>query len=127
MPEPRSRQVWTVIGAAWASLGLAFAVVLLIDIQSHPADRPGDVWVASAAAVTIMVGLALTLAGFVRIGRNPTTGRLMSLLGAATAGATAALLLSWMWVVGIVLALPLAVIAVVRARQVTEAGPRQPA
>jgi hypothetical protein len=127
MREPRSRQVWTVIGAVWASLGLAFAVAGLIDIQSHPGDRPADVWIASVAAIAIMAGLALALIGLLRIGRSPTTGRQMAILGAVVAGGTAMLLLSWMWVVGIVLALPLVVIAVVSARQVMEAGPQQPA
>jgi hypothetical protein len=121
MREPRSRQIWTAIGVVWAALGLAFAVVLLIDIQSRHADGPGDVSTASVAACVIMVGSTLALLGLLRIGRNPDAGRQVALVGALIAGGTAMLLLSWMWVVGFVLAAPLVVIAIVRARQVTEA------
>jgi hypothetical protein len=127
MREPRSRQIWTFIGAVWAALGLVFAVVLLIDIQSHHADRPGDVIVASAAAVAIMLGTGLALVGLLRIDQNPATGRQMALVGAVVAGGTATLLLSWIWVIGIILAVPLVIIAIVRARQVTSSGPQQPA
>jgi hypothetical protein len=125
MREPRSRQIWTFIGAVWAALGVAFAVAGLIDIQSRHEDRPEDVVIASVAAVTIIAGTGLALFGLLLIGRSPTTGRQIAILGAVVAGGTAMLLLSWMWVVGIVLALPLVVIAVVSARQVTEAGPQQ--
>jgi hypothetical protein len=127
MREPRSRQAWTFIGAVWAALGFAFAVLLLVDIQSHNGDRPGDVIVASAAAVVIMLGAGLALVGLLRIARDPATGRQLALVGAVVAGGTAMLLMSWMWVVGIVLALPLAIIAIVRARQVTADGRRQAA
>lgn len=126
MREPRSRQVWTMIGVVWAGLGLAFAVALLINIQSRPADRPTDVWIASVAAIGIIAGLALALIGLLRIRRSPTTGRQMTLVGAAIAGVATAILLYWMWFVAIVLALPLAIIGVVRARQVMEARPQQP-
>ena len=127
MREPRSQQVWTYIGAVWAALGLAFAVALLVDIQGHHSDRPGDVLIASVAAVIIMAGTGLALFGLLRIGRDPATGRQMALIGALLAGGTAMFLMSWMWVIGIILALPLVVVALVRARQVTEAGRRQSA
>lgn len=126
MQASRFRQALTYIGAAWAVLGLAFAVILLVDIQSRHEDRPGDVFVASAAAVAIMLGTGLALVGLLRIGQDPATGRQMTLIGAVVAGGTAMFLMSWMWFVGIVLALPLVIIAIVRARQVTQAGPRQP-
>lgn len=122
MREPRSRQVWTAIGVIWAALGLVFAVVLLVDIQGHHADRPGDLWTASVAACVIIAGSALALVGLLRIGQNPTAGRQIALVGAVIAGGTAMLLLSWMWVIGFVLAAPLVVIAIVRAHQVTQAG-----
>jgi hypothetical protein len=121
MREPRSGRIWTAIGTIWAALGFAFAVVLLIDIQSHHADRPGDVWAASVAAGVIMAGSAIALIGLLRIDRSPNSGRQMALVGAVVAGGTAMFLLSWMWVIGLVVAVPLAVIAIVRARQVTEA------
>jgi hypothetical protein len=127
MREPRSRQIWAYVGAVWAALGIAFAVVGFIDIRSRPADRPEDVAAASAAAGVIVVGCALALLGLLRIGRDPNGGRQLALVGAVVAGGTTMFLLSWMWVVGIVLALPLVVIAVVSGRQVTEPGPRQPA
>jgi hypothetical protein len=123
MHEPRSRRLWTAVGAVWASLGIAFGVGGFIDIRSHVADRPEDVAAASAAAGVIVVGCALALLGLLRIGRDPNGGRQLALGGAVVAGGTTMFLLSWMWVVGIVLALPLVVVAVVSAHQVTEPGP----
>lgn len=122
MHEPRSRRVWTVLGAVWASIGIAFAIVLLIDIRSRLGDRPEDVTSASLAAGVIVVGSALALVGLLRIGRDPNGGRQLALVGAVVAGGTAMMLMSWVWVIGIVLAAPLVVIAIVRARQVTAAG-----
>jgi hypothetical protein len=125
--EPGSHQVLTVIGAAWAALSLLFAAVLLIDIQGHHSDRPEDVWLASAATMTIIGGVVVALIGLLRIGRRPTEGRSMALIGATVAGGACLVALPWIWPIGIALALPLALIGLVRARQVMEAGPQQPA
>ena len=125
--ESRSQQAWTVAGALWAGLGIVFAVVLLLDIQSRREDLAADVWAASALAVVIIVATGAALIGLLRIGRDPATGRQVAIAGALVAGATAMFLLSWMWVIGIVLAVPLVVVAIVRARQVLESGRRQSA
>lgn len=51
----------------------------------------------------------------------------MAIAGAAVVGGTSLILMPWMWFVGIAMALPLAIIGVVRRRQVLEAQSEQPA
>lgn len=126
--EPISHRALTVFGVVWAGLFVVLASIGLVAIQRNAnADPAGDVWIASVMALTIIVGAAIALIGLLRVGRTPIAGRAMALAGAAIAGLTTLILLYWMWVVAIVLALPLAIIGVVRARQVIEAGPRQSA
>ena len=117
--EPRSRQVLTAIGVALAALDLVVAAVLLVDIQGH-SDPPADVLVASAKAVAMMFGLALALIGLLVVSRSPTAGRVMAIAGSGVAGGMFVILLPWMWIAGLPLILPIVVIGVVRARQVTE-------
>ena len=119
MPEPRSHQVLTLIGVAWATLGLAFAVLGLVVIQQNADDRPADVLAASAGAVAMIAGLGLVLIGLLVVRRVPTVGRQMAIVGGSVIVAATLIEFAWAWPVGIVMALP-AVIGIVRARQVTE-------
>jgi hypothetical protein len=117
--EPRSHQVLTVIGVALAALDLVLASAGLVNIQGD--SDPADVLVASVKAVAMMSGLAVALVGLLFVSRSPTAGRLMATAGSAVAGAMFVILLPWMWIAGLPLILPIFVIGVVRARQVTEA------
>lgn len=117
--EPRSHQVLTVIGVALAALDLVLAALGLVNIQGN--SDPADVLVASAKAVAMMSGLALALVGLLLVSRSPTRGRVMAIAGSAVAGGMFLILMPWMWIAGLPLILPIFVIGVVRARQVTEA------
>jgi hypothetical protein len=117
--EPRSHQVLTVIGVALTALDLVLAALGLVNIQGD--SDPADVLVASAKAVAMMSGLALALVGLLFVSRSPAAGRKMVIAGSAVAGGMFLILLPWMWIAGLPLILPIFVIGVVRARQVTEA------
>jgi hypothetical protein len=120
MREPRSHRALTAIGVALAALDLVFASVGLAQILGN-SDSPFTLWVASGKAVAMIAGLALALVGLLFVSRSPSAGRMMAIVGAAVAGGAFLILLPWMWFVGLALILPLLVIGVVRARQVTEA------
>jgi hypothetical protein len=124
--EPRSHQVLTAVGVALAALDLVLASVLLVDIQGH-SDPPADVLAATLKAVAMMSGLALALVGLLFVSRSPTVGRVMVIAGSAVAGGMFLILLPWMWIAGLPLILPIFVIGVVKARQVTEAQHTQSA
>ena len=123
--EPRSHQVLTAIGVALAALDLVLAALGFVNIQGD--SDPADVLVASAKAVAMMSGLALALVGLLIVSRSPTAGRVMTIAGSAVAGAMFLILLPWMWIAALPLILPIFVIGVVRARQVTEAQHTQSA
>ena len=124
--EPRSHQVLTAIGVALVALDLVLASVLLVDIQGH-SDPPSDVWAASGLTVAMLAGLTLALIGLLFVSRSPTTGRVVTIAGAAVAGVAFLILLPWMWFVGLPLIVPIIIIGVVRTRQVLEAQSQQPA
>lgn len=82
---------------------------------------------SSTVAVAMIAGAALALIGLLFVSRSPTAGREMAIAGAAVVGGTSLILMPWMWFVGIAMALPLAIIGVVRRRQVLEAQSEQSA
>jgi peptidoglycan/LPS O-acetylase OafA/YrhL len=128
MREPFSHRALTVLGAAWAVLGLVFSVAGLVQIQENRFRDPADaVWIASVEAVVMIAGVMVALVGLLLIGRNPMAGRTAALVGAAVAGVAFFVLLPWMFPIGIAMVVPLALVAVVRARQVLDAGRRQSA
>ncbi len=118
----------TAIGVGTAVLGILFATLGLLQIQANRyRDPASDVAAASSLAVAMIVGIAIALIGLLLVRRYPSAGRTMTLVGAGVCVLTALVLIPWMWVVILPIAVPVAVIGVVRARQVTEALARQAA
>ena len=128
LSEPASHHVLTAIGVGTAIFGILFATVGLLQIQENSYRDPApDVAAASSLAVAMIVAIAIALIGLLLVRRYPSVGRTMALVGAGVGVLTALLLIPWMWVVILPIVVPVAVIGVVRARQVTEALARQSA
>ena len=128
LSEPASHHVLTAVGVGTAVFGIVFATVGLLQIQQNGYRDPSpDVAAASSLAVAMIVAIAIGLIGLLLVRRYPSVGRTMTLVGAGVCVLTALVLIPWMWAVILPIAVPVAVIGVVRARQVTEALARQAA